>query len=155
MSDRHIVEKNFNELLQTYQAECLPGVTANWQHLTEKEQLEVAKMNNFFCGMHFMVAMADQADKTLKEWEKVQFGAEKVGAAALPENATGPESGTIRLVRTMCKAMEKHGSEQVGCSLPFSEYLKTQGIKKVPLSSSKGNRFNIVFHNAAGVYFLN
>lgn len=155
MSDRHIVEKNFNELLQTYRAECLPGVTANWQHLTEKEQLEVAKMNNFFCGMHFMVAMADQADKTLKEWEKVQFGAEKVGAAALPENATGPESGTIRLVRTMCKAMEKHGSEQVGCSLPFSEYLKTQGIKKVPLSSFKGNRFNIVFHNAAGVYFLN
>lgn len=107
--------------------------------------------------MHFMVAMADQADKTLKEWEKVQFGAEKVGAAALPENATGrySSSGTIRLVRTMCKAMEKHGSEQVGCSLPFSEYLKTQGIKKVPLSSFKGNRFNIMFHNAAGVYFLN
>lgn len=41
MSDLHIVEKNFNELLQTYRAECLPGVTANWQHLTEKEQLEV------------------------------------------------------------------------------------------------------------------
>ena len=100
--------------------------------------------------MHFMVAMADQADETSKEWEKLQFGGEKVRAAALSVLATGSESGTIRLVRTMCKAMGKHGSEQVGCSFPFSEYLKTQGIRKVPLSSLKGN-----LHNAAGVYFLN
>lgn len=42
----------------------------------------------------------------------------------------------------------------MGCSFPFSEYLKTQGIRRVPLSSFKGNHFNIVFHNAAGVYFL-
>lgn len=42
----------------------------------------------------------------------------------------------------------------MGCSFPFSEYLKTQGIRRVPLSSFKENRFNIVFHNAAGVYFL-
>ena len=123
--------------------------------MTTEEQLEVEKMNNFFCGMHFMIAMADQADKTLKEWEKLQFDGEKVGAAAMPGIATGYESGTIRLVRTVCKAVEKHGSEQVGCSFPFSEYLKTPGIEKVPLSSFKGNRFNNVLHNAAGVYFLN
>ena len=123
--------------------------------MTTEEQLEVGKMKNFFCGMHFMIAMADQADKTLKEWEKLQFDGEKVGTAAMPAIATGSESGTIRLVRTVCKAMEKHGSEQVGCTFPFSEYLKTQGIEKVPLSSFKGHRFNIVFHNAAGVYFLN
>lgn len=155
MSDRHIVEKNYNELLQTYWAKCLPEVVRNWQNMTTEEQLEVGKMNNFFCGMHFMIAMTDQADKTLKEWEKLQFDGEKVGAAAMPGIATGSESGTIRLVRTVCKAVEKHGSEQVGCSFPFSEYLKTQGIEKVPLSSFKGNRFDIVFHNAAGVYFLN
>lgn len=95
MSDRHIVEKNFNELLQTYRAECLPEVLSNWQGMTKEEQLEVTKMNNFFCGMHFMIAMADQADKTLKEWEKLQFGGEKVGAAAMPGIATGSESGTI------------------------------------------------------------
>lgn len=92
MSDQHIVEENFNELLQTYRADCLSGVTENWQHMAEMEQLEVSKTNNFFCGMHFMVAMADQAYKTLKGWEKLQFGEEKVGA------------GTIHLVRTMCKA---------------------------------------------------
>lgn len=51
--------------------------------MTEMAQLEVSKTNNFFCGMHFMVAMADQANKTLKEWEKLQFGGEKVGAGKI------------------------------------------------------------------------
>ena len=154
MSDQHIVEKNFNKLLQNYRAECLPEVIANWQTLSEHEKLELSKMNNFFCGMHFMIALAEQADKSLKEWEKLQFGEEWVGVAAIPGNAAGSESGTIHLIWTACKALKKHVSEQAGCSFAFSEYIKAQGIKAVPLSSFKGNRFNTVFHNAAGVYFL-
>lgn len=72
--------------------------------MTTEEQLEFGKMNNFFGGMHFMIPMADQA---LKEWEKLQFDVEKVGAATMPGIATGSESGTIHLVRTVCKALEK------------------------------------------------
>ncbi|KAJ8049386.1 hypothetical protein HOLleu_02119 [Holothuria leucospilota] len=34
-------------------------------------------------------------------------------------------------------------------------FLKSSGVEKdIPLAPFKGNRFNILFHNAAGIYFL-
>lgn len=39
--------------------------------------------------------------------------------------------------------------------MEFREFLQTQGqVNDVPLASFKGNRFNILFHNSAGVYYL-
>ena len=35
MSDRHIVEKNFNELLESYRSEILPEVINEWQELNK------------------------------------------------------------------------------------------------------------------------
>ena len=50
--------------------------------------------------------------------------------------------------------MQKHGSEQAGCRVAFASYLQRHGITTVPLAKLKGNKFNIVFYNAAGVYCL-
>ena len=36
----------------------------------------------------------------------------------------------------------------------FKAYLETQGVKIFPISKFVGNRFNIVFYNAGGLYFL-
>lgn len=36
----------------------------------------------------------------------------------------------------------------------FRTYLKTQGVTIFPIAKFAGNRFNIVFYNAAGIYFL-
>ena len=36
----------------------------------EKEQL--TRMNNFYCGLHFLVALADTAEATVKIWESCQ-----------------------------------------------------------------------------------
>eukprot|EP00117_Sycon_ciliatum_P031042 scpid18084/ scgid24353/ len=36
----------------------------------------------------------------------------------------------------------------------FSLFLETQGINTIPLARFVGNRFNILFYNAAGVYYL-
>ena len=53
MSDRHIVQKNFNELLQAYREEALTAITTNWNELTGEQQEALASMNHFFCGLHF------------------------------------------------------------------------------------------------------
>ena len=86
--------------------------------------------------------MADSAEATLVMWESIDGG-----------NVAG-SSGTQRLIRTACKAFHHRGSEQAGCSTHFRTYLRQKGIQNVPLASFRGNRFNIVFYDATGVFYL-
>ena len=59
MSDRHIVQKNFNTLLEDYRADILPSVIQDWSELSQAEQDQLSSLNNFICGMHVLVGMAD------------------------------------------------------------------------------------------------
>ena len=61
MSDHHTAEKLFNEVLEDFRAEILPTVAANWEQMTEIEREQLTCMNNFFCGLHFYVGLADTA----------------------------------------------------------------------------------------------
>ncbi len=146
MSDRHAAEKLFSTLLSDYRASILPDIVDNWDDMTSGEQEQLTRMNNFFCGLHFLIALADSAEETLKVWE-----------AANSEEESTPNSrssGTQRLIRTACKAFHHRGSEQSGCSTHFRTFLRQNGIARLPLASFIGNRFNILFYDAAGVFFL-
>ena len=153
MSDRHIVQKNFNNLLEDYRSQILPSVIHNWNDLSQAEQDHLSSLNNFFCGMHVLVGMADTTSSALLQWENVHFDL-PVGAAASVITASKTESGIVRLVRTTCKAMCRHGSEQSGVYQPFTTFLKSQGIAKNLLAPFKGNRFNILFYDAGVVFYL-
>ena len=48
MSDRHVVQKKFNSLLEDYRLEILPVVIQEWGQLTATEQDHVSTLNNFF-----------------------------------------------------------------------------------------------------------
>ena len=108
MSDRHIVQKNFNTLLEDYRADVLPFIVQDWDKLSTTEQEHMSSLNNFFCGMHVLVGMADATLSTLIQWEHTHFDA-PVGAAASVITASKSEAGTVRLVRTTCKTMCRHG----------------------------------------------
>ena len=144
MSDRHVVEKNFNQLLEEYRDQVLPDVIQGWTELTPDQQASISKMNNFFCGLHFLVALADAASATLQQWESIQ--------SAVPDGSSS-ECGNMRLVRTACKAIQKQCCQKAGCHTMFKAYLKTQGVTIFPVAKFAGNRFNIIFHNAAGIYY--
>ena len=60
----------------------------------------------------------------------------------------------MHLIRSACKAIQKQCSQNAGCHIMFKAYLETQGVKILPISKFVGNRFNIVFYNAGGLYFL-
>ena len=153
MSDRHIVEKKFNHLLEDYRRDVLPSVVDSWDQFTLEEQNSMCTLNNFYCGMHVLVGMADTAASTLLEWETNHF--EDSGKPAGPSVlANKSESGTVRLIRTACKALSKHGSEQSGVFQPFTSYLTTNGVKRNPLASFRGNRFNILFYDAGALYYI-
>ena len=143
MSDRHSAEKLFNEMVQDYRSEILPTIAENWNEMTEIKKEQLAQMNNFFCGLHFIVGLADAAEETIKLWESQYTCKEGLSS-----------SGTQRLVRTACKAFHHRGSQQCGSSTLFRTYLRKQGIHKIPLAQFAGNRFNVLFYDAAGVYYL-
>jgi len=99
MSDHHIVEKNFNKLLEVYRTEILPTVISNWSTLSFEEKSNISSLNNFFCGMHVIVGLADTAAAVLLEWEKVCSETITVSPYVLVQKS---ESGTIRLIRNAC-----------------------------------------------------
>ena len=144
MSDRHAANKLFFQILSDYREDILPDVVAGWQDMSSKEHDQIIRMNNFFCGLHFLVALADAAEATLKLWE-----------SSFEDNSSDKQSSsTQRLIRTACKAFHARGSEQAGCSTLFRTFLRHNGIDRLPLAAFRGNRFNIIFYDAAGVYFL-
>ena len=154
MSDRHIVEKNFNGLLEKYRASVLPEIIEGWDSLSPFERNQITVMNNFFCGMHLLIGMADVAASTLLQWERANFEDPR-GAASLPRlNVQKGESGTVRFIRTACKAFQKHGSQQVSVHQYFNSFLSSKGILRNPLASFRGNRFNILFYDGGAVYYI-
>ena len=40
------------------------------------------RMNNFFCGLHFLVTLADAAEATIRLWESVESEDGKVSTAS-------------------------------------------------------------------------
>ena len=147
MTDRCIVEKNVNTLLEQYRSTILPSVTAGWCDLSDEAKASLGRMNNFYCGLHYLVGLADQAQKCLAAWEKLHVQTSNGSDA-------NSEAGTVRLIRTACKALEAHCNEQSGNHTAFEAFLQARGVDDVPLARFVGYRFNILFHNAGGVYYL-
>ena len=43
-------------------------VLESWNTLSQDQQQTVSTLNNFICGMHVLVGMADTASATLCQW---------------------------------------------------------------------------------------
>ena len=109
MSDRHIVQKNFSKLLESYRRTILPEVTSNWAELSESEKNSLLIINDFFCGLHYMVGLADIAENTLRSWDKLIHDDQPVSTLVHGGYSKGGESGTVRLVHTLCKSVKAKG----------------------------------------------
>ena len=121
MSDRCAVQKKFNNLFIKLRKEYLPDVVRNWSNLSNVEQESFGKVNEFFCGLHFLVGLADQAEACLKVWKKILYNGQNVGSLA-HEGYSNGESGTVRLIRSVCKSVCYRGCEM--CKKWSSNVLK-------------------------------
>ena len=86
--------------------------------------------------------------KSLKKFEDLHTGGETVGAPTLrgiSSTHTAGESGTVRLVCTMCKSFAKGADEKSSCHRHWKTYMRNLNIRKMLLQSFHGNRFNIIF----------
>ena len=73
MSDRHSAEKLFNDVLHDFRVDVLPTVVESWSQVAEQDREQITRMNNFFCGLHFIVGLADTAEETVKLWNHVML----------------------------------------------------------------------------------
>jgi len=104
--------------------------------------------------MHYVVGLADQAEVALKCWDKLLFEETVVGSLAHGRYSKG-ESGTYRLIRTLCKSVQTRGCEKSGRISDFESFIVNDvGLKSVPFIPFKGNRFNILFYNGGVTYYL-
>ena len=104
-----------------------------------------------------MVALAEQAEAILKLADSLLYGTSKVGSPAHGGYSKGRIS-TSRLIRTICKSIQERGCEKSGRIAQFATFLKGKkdctGTVHIPLAPFISNRFNILFYNGAGCYYL-
>ena len=157
MSDRASTQIRFNQLLEDYRKTVLPEIVKNYDTLSEQERQSMGKLCNFFCGLHALVHLAEMASKSLLE---TQGGLLEEDSIPIFDKSflSRTEPGATRLTRTACKAAAEGGDEKSGCHGLFLEFmrptLKIQGYSRLPIEPFHGNRFNVLFKNAASVFFL-
>lgn len=156
MSDRAATETKFNTLLEEFRHDILPVIDERYEDLSGNEAQPINNILNFFCGLHSLVHIAETSNKALINAESGIF----VGEVPKPDGTfkISSESGTTRLVRSASKAFAAGGDEKSGCYAAFSVFVKPflrgHRLKSLPLKTFRGARFNILFSNAACVYFL-
>ena len=63
MSGRSIAQ---DCVFQHYRASVLPNVVENWDAMNEDIQSNFIKVNDFFCGLYFLVGLTDQSKSIIK-----------------------------------------------------------------------------------------
>ena len=155
MSDHCNTEKKFNKLFIDCRSQIIPKMKSDWETLSSDEQNKLLNVHEYFCGLHYLVALADTSEVSLKLWESLIFDdPKKVGSLNYGSYSNG-ESGPLRLIRTVCKLVQERRCEKSGKMVTFATFLKeTHQVINLPLYPFLGNRFNILFLNGAGVFYL-
>ena len=122
MSDRCATQKKINNFFQEYRSSVTPDVIDKWNTLKDVEQKNFNSLNDFFCGLHCLVGLADQAEASIKLWEGLLIGDAKVGSLNHGSYSKG-ESGTLCLIHTVCKSVSERGCEKSGRMVTFATFL--------------------------------
>ena len=110
---------------------------------------EEAPWNNFYCSVHPLDALAKTAEKTVKGAESGLVEPSDPSRAHTFRHRQ--ESETQALIQAVYKICYKDG---VGCPAESSAFLHGKGLKEMPVVQFLGSRFNILFVNAAGVFYV-
>lgn len=72
-----------------------------WNDLDDMEKKLSSKLNNFFCGLHLLVGMADSCETSIKKYEIEFNDGKNIGSAVRLElkKYHRNESGVLRLLQ--------------------------------------------------------
>ena len=147
MSDQGAINPVFNKMLADLRSQFLPDIISNWDTLDEASQAQLGTLGHFFCKMHLVVNFASESDKCLHEFEN-----NIIESGRNPHSFGSSESSAVRLVRTAAKAFTAHGSEKAGVASYWESFLSEKELTN-KLVTFRSNRFNIIFYDAAALYY--
>ena len=139
MTDRHSVNDCVDELLEQWKIEIAKVTIDGFDEVDQNEQKIFTSINSLRCSLHFLLCFPDATEKGLLESDKIVDNRSVVSNCRISKSG---QSNTTRTIRTVCKAFQKHGSEQAGAMAPFSIHLRNSPVK---LTSFCGNRFKVYF----------
>ena len=105
--------------------------------------------NEFFCGLHFLVGLADQVQPCLELWENILLKGQDIGSLLHGGYSNG-ESGTLHLIRMICKAVSHWACKKSGRITSFQFGMEEKYILPFSIYDFLGNPFKVLFKNAAG-----
>lgn len=156
MSDQHIVNKCYKEKFEDIRSTLLQQSVDNWDTIPEKDKAHTLRIHQWFCHLHVLIGLADASESALKTYEDIvtSQGEVKLGRDSLNEFRHWKKEGSCasRLIRSVCQFLGPGGNAVAGVPEDFNQFLNTRQ-KKNHLQKFERTRFNILFKNAAAVYY--
>jgi len=121
----------FSQLLQEYRKDALPDVISGWNKMSQDEKYVLTRMNNFYCGLHFIFGLADAAECVGIYHLWGRRSRENIRHSMLNPNS-------------LQSFFHLSGSEQ---AVHFHIYCWSNGIIKIRLAAFYGNQFNVIFYD--------
>ena len=114
----------------------------------------VKSSRQVYCTLWENFTTKETIKACLKRETVVFSDPKKVGSLNHGSYSNG-ELGPLRLIRSACKLVQECGCEKSGRMVSFATFMKeTNQMDNLPLYPFLGNRFNILFLNGAGVFYL-
>ena len=109
MTDRHSVNDCVDDMLEKWKTEVAKVSVSGFEEMNESAKKIYTSINKLRCNLHFLLGLADAAEKGLNEYDKIVQNNGAIGSKVRIQKHG--ESGPTRTIRTVCKAFQKHGSE--------------------------------------------
>jgi E1A/CREB-binding protein len=145
MTDGAAVNQSVAREFESFRIKLLPSVVDQWDTFSPDIKTLIESLSLFYCKIHLLVNMADSSDNVLSSYES------NAVTGGNPFSFGKGGSGTHMLIRTAAKLLTARGSDKAGVYQHWSAYLCDKD-EDDHLVSFCGNRFNIVFFEAAAVY---
>jgi hypothetical protein len=144
MTDRHIVNKNFNEALYDIRKSYM-ALVKDLEDISDEEMQKLSHMNNLFCSVHAVGNCGTVAKSSLKDFEEM---------CELPnDNIMKGTARTYQFLFALSKALTyAHDYQRAGVAHYWAAHLKEENVKD-QMVSLKGERINILFILGGAAYY--
>ena len=149
MTDRHVTNSCVDKMLEEWRTELAPTLYDNFNSMSDEAKIQITHVNSFRCNLHFLLGLANEANTALQKLDKISNLTDTAEFKIDARMIIDSEAGAVRTIRTVCKAFEKHGSEEAGVTASFKAFINCE----CRLQPFKGNRFNILFWNGGAVFY--
>ena len=101
MTDRHSVNDCVDDMLEKWKTEVAKVSVSGFEEMNESAKKIYTSINKLRCNLHFLLGLADAAEKGLNEYDKIVQNVGVIGSKVRIQKHG--ESSPTRKIRTAAK----------------------------------------------------